>query len=1137
MTTGARPAARPVPAVPRTPSLPLLLRAALVLVLWVQCGSLLCECTSVSLTGTSDFISAIIMSDVLISYQLIEPSVSVVLSPPDTSLHNRDALYQQQVDFALASNAMTDTEVALYPSVAVFPLLTAAVVPVYRLDALGQFAAPLVFSREALVQLFLGNITEWNDPRLQALNPTVTLPSQAITIVYQNEAAGINLVLTSALAKFDPVFAYQVPASTTPAWPVVIATYLMIDLEYSRTTCAAREAMVQFWLNFYQSSVVASLLDTREYAALPSIVMQQFDLIERLSDDVMCRGDVALPIVASSVRWLAGPSRVTFLVQLLADLYGNVDTTFSLSYMETSSDVAVQQFLNAEVQVAYFVPSEVSAGALAAVGDAAVNLVLPTFLVSLVVTFNPELAAGVNVGSNIVVLRVDELAAIFVRNITDWHHPAIRALNPWLTALFNGSTQPAPITLITGCSANAVLLKQLSAFFLSYAQQWSPTVLEMVLAEGAVLSGFDTCTSSNGIQYTGSEATLEPMVTALPGAVSYKQDDSPSSAGKVAIQYPRMVDGAVVWSVVQSMPDSLRACLSAYDLTDNSLDPQASTNASCYPFTQTVYSVVSQAYAGAGCDAGLDALRCQQWLTTNQNVDDATESRNTVRAASLITVAQTQVDALDLLQCDGQTLLITLPVVWDISGPGQAFGLAAAGIGLVLCVAALAITAALSGHPVFRSASPVFVATSVVGLVLLFMAAIFLIQPASSLSCSGLSWSLNLGFSLTFGPLFAKTWRIYRIFGRKRLSVVKISNRRLGLLVVLLMFEELVLMSVWQAVGPLHPVLTAQWTGSPSAEHDYTQCGVSGAGAHALTYAAATKAVLLGFGALMAFSTRKVSSTFNESSVIAMTIYNVAFSVGIIVPIIVVIGAVGDVLSLLLLFLVLWVSFCTLALLIVPKLLTMKGSGQADGRSEAALSRDSESGFSFLSLGHLTTALELTAYIAALRKHMAQAEARLVDLRRSPSYVPTAKPSTDTTALAASSSPLLLSAAGRALQSSSVTATSASSTQSGPSSSPLLTSSTVYLQQDRKRASASITQSSRAPHPMPKQAAAVAWDGRGAADVPAAGGLPPGSELDLAQRDAAHDTVGDVAAPSNATSTSPPASRTAHSRQMSMSQS
>ena len=411
--TGALPTARHGVDAPRTPALPFLLRAALMLVPWLQCASLLCECTSVSLTGTSDFISAIIMSDVLISYELIEPTVSVMLSPPDTSLHNRDALYQQQVDFALASNAMTDTEVALYPNVAVFPLLTAAVVPVYRLDALGQFAAPLVFSREALVQLFLGNITQWNDPRLQALNPTTALPSQVITMVYQNEAAGINLVLTSALAKFDPVFAYQVPASTTPswpvshyaasayntgatgvpstvstidgslgyaslaaalqtfvavgsmvnkagtvvtantdsitfcvvematqtqqrstatldladpsgasAWPIVIATYLLIDLDYSRTTCAAREAMVKFWLNFYQSSVVASLLSTREYAALPSIVMQQFSLIDRLSDDVMCRGDVALPIVASSVRWLAGPSRVTFLVQLLADLYG-----------------------------------------------------------------------------------------------------------------------------------------------------------------------------------------------------------------------------------------------------------------------------------------------------------------------------------------------------------------------------------------------------------------------------------------------------------------------------------------------------------------------------------------------------------------------------------------------------------------------------------------------------------------------------------------------------------------------------------------------------------------------------------------------------------------------------------------------
>ena len=47
-------------------------------------------------------------------------------------------------------------------------------------------------------------------------------------------------------------------------WPIVLASYVMIDTANSRSTCHAREATVNFWLWFYQSSVVTGLMATRE---------------------------------------------------------------------------------------------------------------------------------------------------------------------------------------------------------------------------------------------------------------------------------------------------------------------------------------------------------------------------------------------------------------------------------------------------------------------------------------------------------------------------------------------------------------------------------------------------------------------------------------------------------------------------------------------------------------------------------------------------------------------------------------------------------------------------------------------------------------------------------------------------------
>ena len=71
----------------------------------------------------------------------------------------------------------------------------------------------------------------------------------------------------------------------------------------------------------------------------------------------------------------------------------------------------------------------------------------------------------------------------------------------------------------------------------------------------------------------------------------------------------------------------------------------------------------------------------------------------------------------------------------------------------------------------------------------------------------------------------------------------------------------------------------------------------------------------------MAFSTRHVSSSFNESNAIALTIYNVVFSVGIVVPIVLLISALVDILLVLQLFMLFWVGYFSLTALTGTKVL------------------------------------------------------------------------------------------------------------------------------------------------------------------------------------------------------------------------
>ena len=153
------------------------------------------------------------------------------------------------------------------------------------------------------------------------------------------------------------------------------------------------------------------------------------------------------------------------------------------------------------------------------------------------------------------------------------------------------------------------------------------------------------------------------------------------------------------------------------------------------------------------------------------------------------------------------------------------------------------------------------------------------------------------------------------------------------------------------------------------------------------------KGVLFVFGSLMAFTTRKVSFTFNESQGISLSIYNVCFTIGIVSPIIVVVGAVGDVLTLLLVFALLWIAYFTGSILFVPKLMTIYF--HTNGKEEvnnSVISASSSSGFQFVSLASFSTLPLLLSYLAALKKHVDQVEARVAKMRNNKSS--TASPST-----------------------------------------------------------------------------------------------------------------------------------------------
>ncbi|BAI76590.1 phosphate transport system substrate-binding protein (plasmid) [Azospirillum sp. B510] len=101
-----------------------------------------------------------------------------------------------------------------------FPMIMGGVVPVVNLK--GIKAGEVQLSGTVLANIYMGEVTKWNDPQIKALNPNVNLPNTAIAPVYRSDGSGTNFLFTDYLSKTSPKFKTQIGANTSVQWPAGI---------------------------------------------------------------------------------------------------------------------------------------------------------------------------------------------------------------------------------------------------------------------------------------------------------------------------------------------------------------------------------------------------------------------------------------------------------------------------------------------------------------------------------------------------------------------------------------------------------------------------------------------------------------------------------------------------------------------------------------------------------------------------------------------------------------------------------------------------------------------------------------------------------------------------------------------------
>lgn len=125
-------------------------------------------------------------------------------------------LKNKTVDFGASDTFLSNEELGQMPAETLhIPTCLGAVVLSYNLPG----SPSLKLTPDVIADIFLGVITQWNDPRIQALNPKITLPAKKIMTVHRSDGSGTTAVFTSFLTKSNPNWAKKVGEGKSVKWP------------------------------------------------------------------------------------------------------------------------------------------------------------------------------------------------------------------------------------------------------------------------------------------------------------------------------------------------------------------------------------------------------------------------------------------------------------------------------------------------------------------------------------------------------------------------------------------------------------------------------------------------------------------------------------------------------------------------------------------------------------------------------------------------------------------------------------------------------------------------------------------------------------------------------------------------------
>jgi phosphate transport system substrate-binding protein len=126
-------------------------------------------------------------------------------------------LTNKTVDFGATDAFMTDEEIKKSGAdILHVPIALGAVVLTYNLPN----SPKLKFSPDVIADIFLGKITQWNDPKIASDNPGASLPDLGIAVVHRSDGSGTTFIFSDYLSKVSPEWKANPGTGKSLNWPV-----------------------------------------------------------------------------------------------------------------------------------------------------------------------------------------------------------------------------------------------------------------------------------------------------------------------------------------------------------------------------------------------------------------------------------------------------------------------------------------------------------------------------------------------------------------------------------------------------------------------------------------------------------------------------------------------------------------------------------------------------------------------------------------------------------------------------------------------------------------------------------------------------------------------------------------------------